>query len=78
MSSRDEGLRALACAVLHQAVRDMNDAALSLRDREGARYFLSGGELLSHWAAVAGLEVNAIRRAAASTTGALDNEAQPQ
>ena len=43
MSSRDEGLRALACAVLHQAVRDMNDAALSLRDRGAAVALGRGG-----------------------------------
>jgi len=51
----------LACAVIHQAMRDAASSAAPSRIRREARQFLSDGPRLGFWCAIAGVSVRALR-----------------
>jgi hypothetical protein len=52
--------RQLAIRVLARAVLDVTDPAGSANDRESARAFLAGSDMLEHWCHVAALDPNCV------------------
>ena len=63
--------RQLALRVLVRAVRDVMDPAGSATDRESARSFLAGSDMLQHWCRVAALDPDCIAENVERLTGSI-------